>query len=106
MAKPCRRAATRRGHRWAPMEAALPGLLVSGAGYASGLLTQDHALMVFCGMFFLNKLLGGAKNEDAEKLVGQKAPDVTFTTMDGATEQLSKYLDSGLPTVIDFYQSF
>ena len=87
-------------------EQALPGLLVAGAGYASGLLTQDHALMVFCGMFFLGKLFGGAKNEAAEKLVGQKAPDVTFTTMDGKTIQLSEYINSGLPTVIDFYQSF
>ena len=81
--------------------------MLAGAGYASGLITQDHAIMVFCAAFFLSKLLGGSAGADAEKLVGQPAPDVQLTNIaTGKPESLADYIKTGLPTMIDFYQSF
>jgi hypothetical protein len=93
---------------------AMPAALLAGAGYASGLLARDHALMLFCAAFFLGKLcatmMGGGTTVDAAALVGQAAPDVTLTEVGGGglTQQLlSDYVHkTGVPTLVDFYQSF
>ena len=87
------------------MAAVVPAAVLAAGGYFLGLLDLHGA--VLCAVvltMILGQLMGGG-NEAAAALVGKAAPDVTLTEVaTGQTKQLSEYLKSGRPTLIDFYQ--
>lgn len=88
----------------APAKVALAGIL-AGSGYACGYLEPVAAAMVFIFILFCT---GSGGNDEASKLVGQKAPDFIVTDpLSGRSGSLLKdYVALSRPMVIDFYQSF
>ena len=87
------------------MAAVVGAAVLAAGGYFLGVLDLHGAVVCTVVVtLILGQLMGGG-NEEAAALVGKAAPDVTLTEVaTGQTKQLSEYLKSGRPTLIDFYQ--
>jgi hypothetical protein len=89
---------------------ALPlALIVSGGGFAAGLLEKTTAMVIFAFLMFRQLSSGGGGGSaETEALVGKKAPDFSLTDpVSGKVGSLVKdYVAMAKPIVLDFYQSF